>query len=609
MGCAAAPDPPRADPATRRSPPAGDVVGRIDAYGAHAWKGIPYAQPPVGELRWRAPRPLERWAGSLEALASGSSCPQIASLLGGDAHAEPGSLVGNEDCLSLDVFAPPFEPGAVPEGAQRLPVMVWIHGGGNVVGGARFYEGGNLAVREDVVLVAVNYRLGPLGWFRHAALRGEGTTASDRSGNYGTLDLVRALEWVRENVAAFGGDPGNVTIVGESAGGRNVVSLLLSPKAKGLFQRAIVQSGGTETASLAEAEHAADAPEPGHRNSSSEVLARLLVAEGAAADRAAARDRIAAMDDPEVASFLRTKSPAELIAVYRKEDTEGLIDVPQLFRDGTVLPRQEALARFERGAWNRVPVVLGTNRDENKLFMIFDSRHVDWWLGVLPRPKDQERYDMIARYLARTWKATGADEPALAMRAGGARDVWIYRWDWDEEGTRLFLADLSRLVGASHGFEIPFVFGHWELGPAAGGVFTGSNREGREALSLQMMSYWAEFARNGAPGRGAAGDLPDWTRFGGALGLPNFMVLDTAAGGGLRMESGLETTEALVAEIEADPRLETQRDRCLVYYELARSGRFLDERSYASAGRHGCAAFPYASYPWQDETPQVAAES
>ncbi|MGH7859373.1 MAG: carboxylesterase family protein, partial [Candidatus Binatia bacterium] len=270
-GAACRPEPPapaKADPESRRSLPAGEVVGSTGRYGAHVWLGIPYAKPPVGALRWRAPEPREAWNGVREALAPPAVCAQLPSRFGGVESDDPEKPVGGEDCLYLNVYAPRFSPGEVPKAGSRLPVLFWIHGGGNVIGHASFYDGGNLAATHRVVVVALNYRLGPLGWFRHEALRAEAGSADDRSGNYGTLDLVRGLEWVRENVAGFGGDPGNVTIFGESAGGRNVFSLLLSPKARGLFHRAIVQSGGTGTAPVETAETLADATPPGHRNSS-----------------------------------------------------------------------------------------------------------------------------------------------------------------------------------------------------------------------------------------------------------------------------------------------------------------------------------------------------
>src|SRR5262245_26041466 len=443
--CSRAPGPPAADPASLRHPPAGDVVGFVSPYGSHAWRGIPYAEAPVGELRWRAPRPAARWDGTREALAPGAICPQLASLMGGDTSAPAGTPVGKEECLTLDVWAPRAAPEEVASAGARLPVMVWIHGGGNVVGSARFYDGGHLAAREQVVVVGVNYRLGPLGWFSHPALRGEGTSAADRSGNYGTLDLVRALEWVRANVAAFGGDPANVTIFGESAGARNVFSLLVSEPAAGLFQRAIAQSGGTGTTPPSEAEHLADDPDPGERNSSGEILLRLLVADGRAGSRAAAKEVAASMGDAEVASYLRAKSPAELMAAYATEVQEGLIDVPQLFRDGSVLPREPIPARLARGDFHRVPVALGTNRDENKLFLVFDRELATWWLGLVPHLNDEVRYQVVAEHMSRWWKATAVDGPASAMAAAGSPGVFVYA----STGTRSRTSSSSRISRSS----------------------------------------------------------------------------------------------------------------------------------------------------------------
>src|SRR5262245_22390563 len=596
-GCSRAPELPAPDPASLRHPPAGDVVGFVSPYGSHAWRGIPYAEPPVGDLRWRAPLPAAPWGDTREALAPASVCPQLASRFGGDTSAPAGSPVGAEDCLALDVWAPRSTPEAVPSGDARLPVMVWIHGGGNVVGGARFYDGGNLAAREQVVVVALNYRLGPLGWLSHEAFRGEGTTPADRSGNYGTLDLVRALEWVRANVSAFGGDPDDVTIFGESAGARNVLSLLVAAPAKGLFQRAIVQSGGTETTPPAEAENLADAADPGERNSSGEVLLRLLVTRGRAPSRDAAKAVAGSMSPAEIASFLRGATAAELMAAYVTEEDEGLIEVPQLFRDGAVLPREPMPARLASGDFHRVPVVLGTNRDENKLFLAFDPELATWWLGLLPRLHDADRYQVLAEHMSRWWKATAADGPASAMVASGAPGVFVYRFDWDEEPKLFLIADLAQLIGAAHGFEIPFVFGHWDLGPMSRRLFTAGNAEGRERLPGEMMSYWAQFARAGAPGRGASGELPEWTAWTQAPGAPRTMVFDTPTDGGVRMAPDAVSEEEVIAAIGADPRLASQRDRCAVYWRLARWGRAFDEARYASVG---CASYPIAGYPWRD---------
>ncbi|MCU0668562.1 MAG: carboxylesterase family protein [Myxococcota bacterium] len=591
----APPEPPRVADATsvRALPGGGEVVGFTGRYGSHVWLGIPYATPPVGALRWRAPEPAAPIAGRREALAFGAHCAQLASPFGGVEGPE-GTLTGSEDCLFLNVYAPRMEPG---ETARKRPVMVWIHGGGNVVGLADNYDGGRLAQTQDVVVVSVNYRLGPLGWFRHASLR-EGASPEDQSGNYGTLDLMQALRWVQDNIAAFGGDPANVTIFGESAGGRNVATLLLSPKASGLFHRAIVQSGGVDRAEPATGENFRDAAVPGEARSSNEILAQLLVTDGKAADATAARGVIASLSASEAAAYLRAKTPADLFAAYTKEAVEGLLDVPQVFADGVVLPAGDAEELFARpDGWNRMPVLLGTNLDENKLFLFFQPAYVDRILGVIPVLKDPELFDAAGDAMSAMWKATGVDGPASAMWSTQP-NVFTYRFDWDEEPTILGL-DLAHALGAAHGFEIPFVFGHFDLGPQGNAIFSEENRAARETLSQQMMSYWAAFARDGDPGRGAKGDQVAWTAWDGAPGAHKSMLLDTPAGGGLRMGSDAVTVPGVLAAVEADPRLTTQKQRCWVYRELASWSRGMDPADYEGAGRDGCKEYPIDEFPWE----------
>jgi para-nitrobenzyl esterase len=575
-----------ADQATIRHLPAGDVIGGEGRYGSLAWLGIPYAKPPVGELRWRAPEPAGRWSGTREALAFGAPCVQYGSRFGGAPGARPGEPAGDEDCLTLNVWTPRAAPAAT-----KLPVFVWIHGGGNSIGHASFYDGGNLAATESLVVVSVQYRLGPFGWFRHPALRAGAATDTERSGNFGTLDLVHALEWVRDNIAGFGGDPGNVTIAGESAGGLNVFTLLLARPARGLFHRAIVESGGLWSDTPAAAENAADDPEPGHAQSSSEIALRLLQRDGRARDRADAKTRLAAMPGADVAAWLRAKPAREILTAYKPWPT-GMIDMPRVFSDGAALPAGDFRAALERPeAWNHVPVLVGTNRDENKLFMFADPRRVRLILWFLPRVIDEPRYEASSEYLARSWKVAGADGPAVAMTASEPR-VFVYRFDWREEPT-LLGADLSTILGAAHGFEIPFVFGHFDLGREGSRIFTRANEPGRQALSHAMMSYWAEFARTGAPGRGRGGDLPAWEPWADGRS----MVFDTPAGGGVRMTAGIETREHVIADVDADARLPTQRDRCRVFREVADFGRMLTRADYPHAGREGCAEFPYDAYP------------
>ncbi len=598
-GCAHEEREPRAlDSASHRVTSSGAVVGYVGQYGNHAWLGIPFAAPPVGALRWRAPQPPQSWSGTREAIEFGSPCTQFASPLGG-VKGRAGEPVGSEDCLYLNVYAPRVAESDVPKNDARLPVMVWIHGGGNSIGEGGFYNGGNLAATDKLVVITINYRLGPFGWFRHPALRGAGTTDLDRSGNFGTLDLFRALQWTRDNVATFGGDPHNVTIFGESAGGTNVFTLLLSPQANGLFQRAIVESGGLQLSDVIEAEHFSDDPEPGAANSSNEALLRLLIADGQATDRASAKARLAGMSDVDVERYLRGQTSLSILKTYTPARGLGMIDMPKVFRDGVVLPTDDPMQCFARGGYNQVPVILGTNRDENKLFMFGDPARVRRILWLIPRLRDEQHYILSAEYLAKMWKATGADEPAWQMRASQGPSVFVYRFDWDEE-PHMLGADLSVMLGAAHGFEIPFVFGHFNLGREGNQLFTKDNEPGRLALSAQMRSYWAEFAYRGAPGRGRDGQQPTWAAWDdGSATSAKFIVLDTPASGGVHMSPDFVTQASVLTAVDNDPRLPTQKDKCRIFRELANWSRGFGKKDYPTAGQRGCKEFPFDTYPWE----------
>ncbi len=591
-------DPPRPAPdaASRRTTASGNVVGFVGEYDSHVWLGVPFAAPPVGELRWRVAQPPPVWTGTREALAFGSSCPQYASPFGGVKKAREGTPVGSEDCLYLNIYAPRFTASDVPKAGAQLPVMLWIHGGGNTIGEAAFYNGGNLAAQQRVIVITTNYRLGPFGWFRHAAMREDGATDLDRSGNFGTLDLVRALQWIHENVAAFGGDPNNVTIFGESAGGTNVFSLLLAAPARGLFHRAIVESGGLQLDGITAAEEFADNG-AGHFNSSNEALLRLLQADGAA-NRDAAKARVAKMSGVEIEKYLRGKSTNDILLAYPPIANVDMIDMPKVFRDGVVLPVEDPLDKLSQAdGYNKVPVIFGTNRDENKLFMQGDPKLVRRILWIIPRIRDPQHYNLQAEYMAKMWKANGADEPASAMR-GTQPSVYAYRFDWDEE-PRMLGTDLSELLGAAHAFEIPFVFGHFDLGREGNMIFTKENEPGRKALSAQMMSYWAEFAYTGAPGRGRDHTLAEWTAWDSSgPASPKFMIFDTPADGGVRMSSDTLTAASVLAAVDNDPRLPTQRDKCMIYRDLAQWSRGFTKKDYPTAGRQGCKEYPLEAYPW-----------
>lgn len=584
---------PVADAATTVDIAQGRLTGFVDAAGGHTWLGIPFAEPPVGALRWRAPKPPAPFAAPLAALASGGACVQYKGMLADFDDLDEDGIVGSEDCLYLNVHAP---AGMAGEGASR-PVMFWIHGGGNTVGHAGLYNGSVLATRHDVVVVATNYRLGPFGWFRHAALRDRHATAEDASGNFGTLDLVRGLEWVRDNIAAFGGDPGNVTVFGESAGGANVLTLMASPRAAGLLHRAIVQSGGMFFDTPARAEHFLDDAVPGHERSSNEVIAALLVTRGDAASPDAARATLRAMAEGDVRALLYDAAATELMALY-DDGGMGMVSAPTVFGDGTVLPAGGPVELFgDVGDYNAVPVMLGTNRDEVKLFMAMSPEWVDYRFGFLPRLKDPERYDRSAAYGSLGWRYSGVDNLARILHEAQGDSVYAYRFDWDEEGS-IMGYDLSRAMGAAHGLEIGFVFGGFDgTASALGGIYDEDRLPQRDALSASMMSYWAEFAHTGNPGRGRDGAEVPWLAWSNATDAPKTIVFDTPRDGGVRMSAEEVTLPGLKSRLLADASFTEQRELCETYVNLFRDGPAWDEGEYLALGDAGCADFPPEDFP------------
>ncbi len=475
----------------------GKVMAEEDDAGTWLWKAIPYAKPPVGSLRWKAPRKPDPWEGIRQEKDFCDTCPQYFFL--GD------KVVGKEDCLYLNIWRPRTEE-------TDLPVYFWIHGGGNSIGSAVVgddYDGANLASRSDLVVVTVNYRLGPLGWLTHRALR-EGVPGSelDDSGNYGTLDLVRALEWVRNNIRAFGGDPDRVLIAGESAGAVNVLSLLLSPAAHGLFQRALVESGGPMWSSVEEGEEGAR-----------ELLLNLLVKDGTARDRSAAEEVLAGMSNQEIEAYLRSKTPAQLLHGYEPW-FGGMITFPNVFVDGTVIPA-EGYEAFESGTYpNKVPVMIGTNKEEMKLFLFPDP----YFLG-----KD-DLYKVVASYGSDAWKIFGVDQVARALRTHPDQPgVYAYQFLWGaggDTGESLLPDPWGFKLGSCHGMEIPFFFGNDSIFVFLQAlVFTEANRPGREVLTEAMMHYAASFARTGDP-NGAGSGLPEWRPWSNEAGGPKCILLD-----------------------------------------------------------------------------------
>lgn len=457
--------------------PAGSVRGEAED-SVLSFKGIPYAAPPVGELRWQPPQEPAAWDGVRDATEFGPACYQPTGPGAANSiyYEELGPM--SEDCLSLNVWA--------PENAENAPVFVWIHGGALVSGTSSFdmYDGSRLA-QQGVVVVSINYRLGVLGFLAHPELSEE--SAQGISGNYGLMDQIAALRWIEKNIAAFGGNPDNVTIAGESAGALSVMWLMTAPPAHGLFDKAIMQSAYMISSP------ALKEPQNGHPSAESigTWLQQQLEAPGLAA--------------------LREMEPGELV---NRATRAGFLTWSTV--DGTLIPRQIA-ETFDRGEQAKVPLIAGFNSGE--------IRSLRRLLPPAPATKSgyedkiRELYGDLADVFLALYPSDNVDESMLAT----TRDA-LYGWTAERlarkqtaQGQDAFLylfdhgypeADKAGLH-AFHASEIPFVFGtihdtapNWPKIPR-----TAEQR----ALSDAMMQYWATFARDGSPT--AHGQI-DWPAYG-----------------------------------------------------------------------------------------------
>jgi para-nitrobenzyl esterase len=579
---------PGVDQSSLREINQGKLVGFADEFDTHAWLGIPYAQAPVGDLRWRATRAAQPWSGVKEALAVKNYCTQIGNLSVTFNPSKQGEASGSEDCLFLNLWAPQFEVDAIARGDERLPVMVWIHGGGNTMGQAATYNLAKLAGSQKVIAVAINYRLGVFGWLSHPALRAVADNEKDRSSNFAVLDMIESLAWVKNNIAAFGGDPGNVTIFGESAGGRDVLALMASPLAKGLFHQVIAQSGATSTISIAQAENYADDTINGHRESSGELLLALLIDDKKAADRTAAKAILASMSEQHIADYLRSKAPGDILVHYEQFGM-GMYDVPQMIRDAIVLPNKAIIDVFKQpGAFNAVPLITGSNRDEIKLFLMGQDEFVETRWGLIKEVRDSARYELFNRYRSDLWRVSAVDEVAQALSASGS-DVWAYRFDWDEGGNS-WIGDTAEVFGAAHSLEIPFVIGQF-TGLTYPGIFTDESESTRSALSDQMMSYWAAFAYTGAPSRGRRDALIQWQPWNNTR--EQFMIFDSSNDGGIRMVQGALSYTDLKSRLSADTAIAELVDRCRLYVQMFARRPQWDQNEYLQIG---CEAYPPSSF-------------
>ncbi len=417
----------------------GAVVG-LEKGPAAIYRAIPYAAPPLAGLRWKPPRPPVAWPDARAATAPGPACPQ--SILPGGVP-NVGGYNGpiSEDCLTLDVTAPAHQA----HGAGA-PVMVWIYGGGNIAGASNLpsYDAVNFA-RDGVIVVAMNYRLGALGFFAHPALTRE-AGRDEPLANYGLMDQIAALRWVQRNIAAFGGDPGNVTIFGESAGGGDVLALLSIPAARGLFRRAIVQSGGGWS--------------PGSSLATSET-------QGA-----------------EVANQVGLAGPAATTAQLRALTVDQLLAV-----DGRLV-MEDALHAFASGHEIDVPLIIGSNSNEASLMSIFagggeaTQKATPPMRAVYAAPTDTE----LARQMFND-RVMGAPARWIAARAAKGAPSWLYYFSYVPERQR------QTRPGTNHASEIPFVFDSLDAVPGRTPLITPSER----AAAALTHACWVAFARTGTP--------------------------------------------------------------------------------------------------------------
>ena len=434
----------------------GALTGASDGQ-IERFQGVPYAQPPVGALRWRPPQSLPPWTDARPAQAFGASCMQPAPMRGAPTGSPAAQM--SEDCLTLNVWAP------AASGSPR-PVMVWLHGGGNDRGtSAGAYYDGSAFARDGVVLVSLNYRLGGLGFFAHPALTKE-AGPGEPTADYGLMDQIAALQWVRRNIAAFGGDPGNVTLFGESAGGEDVLLLMSAPSARGLFAKAIVESGGEWN-----------------------VIPDLAKAER---EGVAVAAKAGLPGDAVTAAQLRALPASAFTGMGEDEDSGPSVD-------GRLLP-ESALAAFRNGHAAPVPLIIGTNGNEGSLLgdapvdpaRLFQLTPEE--LKTLRGAYGQAAADDAAfsRLIWRDGFFAGPSRWAAAHQSAHA-PVWLYRFSYILSPLR------SRRTGADHGSEIPFVF------DSSRSPFLSD--DDRKMINT-MHGCWVAFARTGKPDCPGAGPWP-----------------------------------------------------------------------------------------------------
>ncbi len=442
----------------------GEVRGLVKG-NVREFLGVPYAAPPVGAMRWRAPLALPSWRGVRDATKFGSSCAQM--------DFRGARVKGSEDCLYLNIYTP-NPPGA------GLPVMVWIHGGTFLVGSGSSYDGSKLAERGKLVFVAINYRLGPFGFLASPAL--DSGDAKHTFGNYGLLDQQAALQWVKENIAAFGGNPKNVTVAGESAGAISAGLHLVSPASAGLFERAILESGPFL-----------------HIRTATDAQQRASELESA----------LGCAGVGQAAKCLRAISTEEILRAIPASPIGQPVWWPIV--DGRLIPSQPADA-LAAGRFNRVAVINGSNRDEGSLFLAFGHQQS----AAEFETRAKARFGANAARVLAAYPETGYVSPTQAaaagfgdqyfscqiLRAGDllAAKVPVYQYEFnDPHAPNHFIRNPPFPMRAFHSSEIQYVFG----AAADNAGLTDAQRK----LSEAMMAYWVGFITSGDPG-----GAPAWTK-------------------------------------------------------------------------------------------------
>ena len=518
-----------------------------------SWDDIPYAKPPIGDLRWRAPQDLD--VSSINNIIrpkEDNFCVQEPSGLGGSEGDDYFS--GSEDCLYLDIKAP-----LVNDSQKLLPVMFWIHGGGNTSGLKDLYDFSTMTKNHEVLIVTINYRLGPFGWFTHPSIQGQ-QAGLDKTSNFGTLDIIQALKWVSRNISNFGGDPNNVTIFGESAGGHNVLSLLVTTQAKELFHKAISQSGYTTTYSLKDSYRPSKYSSTS-KHSSWNVVNQII--------KDKSLNVLQTENDKEIRNFLKNLSSKEFFRYYSQRPSYE--NLPLLTADGLVIPKiglTDALSKKEY--LHSVPIIAGSNRDEVKLWLASAKYFVDldysFFGSIFGVPKvvlnDKDAFNLFNSYRSRAWKIRGVDDPLRSLYIAGNKDLYAYRYDWDDH-RRFIIADFKELIGAAHATEIPLLTGNTKL-VGDYGFLIYPRGPSKRFTSKNMMQFWTDFAKNGEPGFSSNG--LEWKKYNGLKNASsNYMILDKRKE--LKMKSDNFSFSSLINDLYKEDAL-TDLEKCVVLLQM-----------------------------------------